>query len=172
MLQDCQHKVVTILLYHDCIGLIIVCLWKHHVNLLLQSSHIISTDEDPGLRIESFNCSNKFTWCFHKQTIICLIAMQTYKELIVSDLLEPLCNKSDNINKLFTACSKLVDNLGQAVRTQLVDGLSADLLQDVRFLCVYTRKNAQVVTGLQTSCYKYVHKLSTSCLRTACSQLL
>ena len=63
---------------------IIVCLWKHHVNLLLQSfrsvspdqsndasqqittllytkracelnkSHIISTDEDPGLRIESF----------------------------------------------------------------------------------------------------------------------
>ena len=27
-------------------------------------------------------CSNKFTWCFHKQTIICFIAMQTYKELI------------------------------------------------------------------------------------------
>ena len=26
------------------------------------------TDEDPGLRIESFGlCSNKFTWCFHKQ---------------------------------------------------------------------------------------------------------
>jgi hypothetical protein len=34
-----------------------------------------------------------------------------------------------------------------------------------------TRKNAQVVTGLQTSCYKSVHKLSTSCVRTACSQL-
>jgi hypothetical protein len=34
-----------------------------------------------------------------------------------------------------------------------------------------TRQNAQVVTGLQTSCYKSVHKLSTSCLRTACSQL-
>jgi hypothetical protein len=37
-----------------------LCLWKHHVNLLLQSFHIISadifisTDEDPGLRIESF----------------------------------------------------------------------------------------------------------------------
>jgi hypothetical protein len=26
-------------------------------------------------------CSNKFTWCFHKQTIIYFIAMQTYKEL-------------------------------------------------------------------------------------------
>ena len=36
----------------------------------------------------------------------------------------------------------------------------------------YTRKNAQVVADLQTSCYKSVHKLSTSCLRTACSQLL
>jgi hypothetical protein len=35
-----------------------------------------------------------------------------------------------------------------------------------------THKNAQVVTGLQTSCYKAVHKLSTSCVRTACSQLL
>ena len=37
---------------------------------------------------------------------------------------------------MLTACSKLVDNLGQAVRTQLVDGLLADLLQDVRFLRV------------------------------------
>ena len=41
-------------------------------------------------------------------------------------------------------------------------------------LCVtlHIRKNAQVVTSLQTNCYKSVHKLSTSCLRTACSQLL
>jgi hypothetical protein len=62
--------------------------------------------------------------------------------MTVSDLLEQPCNNSDNINKvvtkLLTACSKLVDNLGQAVRTQLVDGLLADLLQDVRFLRVYT----------------------------------
>ena len=36
----------------------------------------------------------------------------------------------------------------------------------------YTRKNAQVVIGLQTSCYKSAHKLSTSSVRTACSQLL
>ena len=34
---------------------------------------------------------------------------------------------------------------------------------------VYTRKNAQVVTSLQTSCNKSVHKLSASCVRTACS---
>jgi hypothetical protein len=61
--------------------------------------------------------------------------------MTVSDLLEQPCKKSDNINKvvykLLTACSKLVYNLGQAVRTQLVDGLLADLLQDARFFCVY-----------------------------------
>jgi hypothetical protein len=33
--------------------------------------------------------------------------------------------------------SNFVDNFGQAVRIQLVDGLLADLLQDVRFLGVY-----------------------------------
>ena len=49
--------------------------------------------------------------------------------MIVTALLEQPCNKSDNINKL-------VDNLEQAVRTQLVDGLFADLLQVVRFLRV------------------------------------
>ena len=41
------------------------------------------------------------------------------------------------------------------------------------FLCfIYTRKNAQLVTSLRTSCYKSVHKLSTSCVRTACSQFV
>ena len=33
----------------------------------------------------------------------------------------------------------------------------------------YTRKNAQVVTSLQTCCNRFVHKLSASCVRTACS---
>jgi hypothetical protein len=45
--------------------------------------------------------------------------------MTVSDLLEQPCNML------------VVDNLGQAVRTRLVDGLLADLLQDVRFLHVY-----------------------------------
>ena len=43
---------------------------------------------------------------------------------------------------------------------------------DVRStFATYTRNNAQVafVTSLQTSCNKSVHKLSTSCFRTACS---
>ena len=55
--------------------------------------------------------------------------------MTVPDLLEHPCNKShDNINKVVTlSCSKLVDNLGQAVRTQLVDGLLAELLQDGDF---------------------------------------
>ena len=59
--------------------------------------------------------------------------------MTVLHLLEQRCNKPDNINKVVTtvtSCSILVDNLGQAVRTQLVDGLLADLLQDARFLRV------------------------------------
>jgi hypothetical protein len=68
--------------------------------------------------------------------------------MTVSDLLEQPCNKPDNIKqgcyKLLTACSKLVDNLGQAVRRQLVDGLLTNLLQDVRFLRVEKIKKIQV----------------------------
>jgi hypothetical protein len=56
--------------------------------------------------------------------------------MTVLDLFKQPCNKSDNINKVVTACSEHVDNLGQAVRTQFVDGLLADLLQDVSFLHV------------------------------------
>jgi hypothetical protein len=49
----------------------------------------------------------------------------------------------------------------------------AGLFRRVKLEASYTSKNAQVVTGLQTSCYKSVHKLLTSCVRTAnCSQLL
>ena len=57
------------------------------------------------------------------------------------------------------------------MRTQLGDSLLADLLQDVRFLRVYKRKNVQVLTGLQLgkSCYKsgcsqVVNKLCSHCL--------
>ena len=37
---------------------------------------------------------------------------------------------------------------------------------------LYTRKNAQVATDLQTSCNKSVHKLLTRCIRTACSEFV
>ena len=39
-------------------------------------------------------------------------------------------------------------------------------------LIVFTRKNAQVATDLQTSCNKSVHKLFTRRIRTACSELV
>ena len=61
--------------------------------------------------------------------------------MIVSELLEQPCNKSDIFVKLVTSCQQvwhdLLTTLEQAVRTHLVDGLSADLLQVVRFLRVY-----------------------------------
>jgi hypothetical protein len=48
--------------------------------------------------------------------------------MAVSDLLDQPCNKSDNIKqgcyKLLTVYSKLVDNLGQALRRQLVGRLA------------------------------------------------
>ena len=37
---------------------------------------------------------------------------------------------------------------------------------------LYTHKKAQVVTSLQTSCYKSVHKLSTSCVSSVFPSLL
>jgi hypothetical protein len=46
-------------------------------------SHIISTDEDPGLRIESFAVITLRGVSTNK-TIIYLIAMQTYKELTIN----------------------------------------------------------------------------------------
>ena len=39
-------------------------------------------------------------------------------------------------------------------------------------MTIYTRKNAQVATDLQTSCNKSVHKLFTRCIRTACSEFV
>ena len=54
----------------------------------------------------------------------------------VSELLKQPCDKCDILVKPVKSCFKLVDNLGQAVRTQLVDGLSINLLQLARFLNV------------------------------------
>ena len=51
----------------------------------------------------------------------------------MSELLGPACNKSNIPVKLVTSCQQVVD----AMRTQLVDGLLADLLRAVRFLRVY-----------------------------------
>jgi hypothetical protein len=52
-------------------------------NTTLIYYYIISTDEDPGLRIESFAVINLRGVSTNK-TIICFIAMQTYKELNIS----------------------------------------------------------------------------------------
>ena len=61
------------------------------------------------------------------------------------------------------------------------DGRNDTVLSDAKMVvfisktfaaCHACSKNAQVVTSLQTSCYTSVHKLSTSCARTACSQFV
>ena len=57
---------------------------------------------------------------------------------LLSTLLQILFQKSASglpgLIFLSSSCPKLVNNLGQAVRTQLVNGLLTDFLQVVRFL--------------------------------------
>ena len=66
----------------------------------LNKSHIISTDEDPGLRIESFAVINLRGVSTNK-TIIYFIAMQTYKELSTISLQKKLImNKNYQISIL------------------------------------------------------------------------
>ena len=47
--------------------------------------------------------------------------------------------------------------------------IKLDSISFLQTCCEYTRKDAQVVTSLQTSCNKSVHTLSTSGVRTVCS---
>jgi hypothetical protein len=71
----------------------------------LNKSHIISTDEDPGLRIESFAVTNLRGVSTNK-TIIYFIAMQTYKELVTS------CSNNLLLSCNSTICQQVVsDNL-------------------------------------------------------------
>jgi hypothetical protein len=101
-----------------------------------------------------------------------------------SDLLEQPCNKSDNtIEFVTTACSKLVTTTGNK---QCEHNFSTACEQICNNLCVvpnllttwdkqcehnlltacwqtcYIRKNAQVVTGLQASCYRYLKRTLSS----------
>ena len=86
--------------------------------------------------------------------------------MTVSDLLEEPCNKSDNINKVVTisSClatsSKLADNLKQAGRTQLVDGLFATRCEI--FACEYICVRNRLVASLSTSCNNYAVISSSS----------
>jgi hypothetical protein len=65
------------------------------------------------------------------------------------------------LNRLATSCSA----------EQVCYRLHVTSRNKLMTTSLYTRENAEVVTGLQTSCPdKSVHKLSTlSCVRTACS---
>ena len=79
------------------------------------------------------------------------ILEQTCYNRIVSELLEQPCNKSGIFVKLVISCQKVWNNLlttlEQAVRTHLVDGLSADLLQVVSFyVCTCSPRYDHVLT--------------------------
>jgi hypothetical protein len=93
-------------------------------------------------------------------------------------------NKSVELNNLVASCRQAVDKFStsweQAVRTHPVDKLleqhcyksAAGLLQLVRFTCVKTRKNAQVVTSLPTSRQQDVLALLVTSCQQVCNNLL
>jgi hypothetical protein len=58
-------------------------------NIIIIMIHIISTDEDPGLRIESFAVINLRGVSTNK-IILYFIIMQTYKELILETVISSL----------------------------------------------------------------------------------
>ena len=88
---------------HTCLAL-----WKHHVNLLLQSFRsvssdlhsIISTDEDPSL-IESSAIIN-LRGVSTKLNKYIVFTMQTYKKLIKAVLLSRLAMTQDSIRNTHT----------------------------------------------------------------------
>jgi hypothetical protein len=89
-----------------------------------------------------------------------------------NDLATSLIISTSLLQLLITGCFKLVDNLGQAVRTQLVHGLAtrceifACVLQNTNN--VHTRStvhaHVKVVTDLQSSCNKVVVKPISGCV--------
>jgi hypothetical protein len=97
----------------------------------------------------------KFTWCFHKQNYYILSPCKHTNNLL---------RLSQVVNSLFRTCWSQL-GINKQYEHNLINGLLADLLQDVRFFRVFacsyaTRKNL-------TSC----GKSSTSCVRTACPKL-
>jgi hypothetical protein len=75
------------------------------------------------------------------------------------------------VNSLFQTCWQLGTSSANTTCWRLVGRLAT---RCEIFVCSvgYTRKKAQVVTDLQTSCNKVVIKPISGCVRTACSQLL
>jgi hypothetical protein len=152
MLQGWRHKVVTILLYHNCIGLVGATLqqvWQYQqgcYKLLTACSKLVDnlgqavrTQLVDGLwlvtRCEIFACVASIWWSKN----VTRLMTQGCNNIVISWLYRTCWNNlatsliiSTKLLQRLTSCSILVDNLEQAVRTQLVDGLlmtASDLLE-------------------------------------------
>jgi hypothetical protein len=92
-----------------------------------------------------------------------------------SSLLQQLGTSSANttclqlVNRFVATCLQIGSNLCIFTCVSL---FIAEVMELRCFQTVYTRKNAQVVTDLQTSCEKVVVKPISVGVHTACSQLL
>ena len=75
-----------------------------------------------------------------------------------------------DINELLKENEALSENLSKCMVS--IQWYMMDSYISHDNFCKSTQVKMHKLSGLQTSCYKLLHKLSTSCVRTACSQLL
>ena len=81
------------------------------------------------------DCSNKTDTAWYSN-IVTALCCQSCNKLATTGLYQSCKNNLVTSLIFSSSLEQLVDNLVQAVRAHLVEGLSADLLQVVRFLSV------------------------------------
>jgi hypothetical protein len=87
--------------------------------------------------------------------VVTFLLYQHRKKNHVSDLLEQLCNKSDNAIKLVTICQQLVPNLLQQLGTSSANTTCRQLLNRFVTPCLQTCNNLCVVTCVGYVCFKF-----------------
>jgi hypothetical protein len=107
--------------------------------LRLCMSLLCGTDEDPGLRIESFAVINLGGVSTNK-TIICFIAMQTYKELITDLCGECIHSAFKRLDRLTNQRSRLVNNLAFLKRCRDNKVVPKGLRISTKYHTKYARK--------------------------------
>ena len=131
-------------------------IFRHYVKLLIlhQMYHWIY---DAGNNRQNFRILTKMLWIAkHGKTHIVIVQSLKHSQGAKVKFCEHLkCN---------------FQHSGEIYPKKFTTRIDCIVLRKLKSL--YTRKNAQVATGLQTSCNKSVHKLLTRCIRTACSEFV
>ena len=99
-----------------------------------------------------------------------ILEVSEWQRFLFNAMILPFSHFSRNLRSCQAPAASHIDQRDiSAFRRPCFTAPCSTLTNDAASSAAYTRKIAQVVTSLQTSCNKSVHKLSTSCVRTACS---